>query len=172
MNNNIDTHKFATYFNYYISLVKNNPNLIENLEQTHIRTKELVAKLTEEKGNYAYDKGKWTIKELLIHLIDTERIFCNRALRFARNDKTDLPGYDHDNYVNYCNAENRTLTDIMDEFNLVRLATIALFRSFTDEMLERNGTANGNELTVLAIGFVIAGHEVHHTNVLLEKYLI
>lgn len=172
MNNSIESHNFAEYFNHYINLVKDNDNLIDVLENTHLNTNGLLDLITEDQGDYAYDEGKWTIKELLIHLIDTERIFCNRALRFARNDKTDLPGYDHDDYVQYSNAKNRTICDIQKEFNLVRAASIALFKSFSDEMLERTGTANGNKLTVLAIGFIIGGHEVHHTNILTERYLI
>lgn len=171
MNNNINTHQFAEYFNHYINLVKDDSNFIDILEEIHIRTNDLLDLITEEKGDYTYADGKWTIKELLIHLIDTERIFCNRALRFARNDKTDLPGYDHDDYVLYSDAKNRTIADIQNEFNLVRASTIALFKSFSNEMLERSGTANGNQLTVLAIGYIISGHEKHHLNVIEERYL-
>ena len=104
-------------------------------------------------------------------MIDTERIFCNRALRFARNDQTNLPGYDHDEYVPNSGANERSLKEIAEEFNIVRKGTIALFKSFTTEMLNRNGSANGNNLTVLAIGFIISGHETHHTNILNERYL-
>ena len=167
----IESHNFAEYFNYYINLVKGNINLIDVLENTHLKSNELLDLITEDQGDYAYAEGKWTIKELLIHLIDTERIFCNRALRFARNDKTDLPGYDHDDYVKYSNAKNRTICDIQKELNLVRATTIALFNSFSEEMLDREGTANGNKLTVLAIGYIIGGHEIHHTKILTERYL-
>ena len=171
MNKTLDNHNFAEYFNYYISLVSNSPDVNTALEQTHKTTNDLLDLITEEKGNYVYADGKWTIKELLVHLIDTERIFCNRALRFARNDQTDLPGYNHDEYVPNSGANERTLNDISNEFNIVRQGTIALFNSFTPEMLERKGTANGNNLTVLAIGFVISGHEKHHVNILDERYL-
>ena len=171
MNKTLANHNFAEYFNYYISLVSNSPDVNTALEQTHKTTNDLLDLITEEKGNYVYAYGKWTIKELLVHLIDTERIFCNRALRFARNDQTDLPGYNHDEYVPNSGANERTLNDISNEFNIVRQGTIALFNSFTPEMLERKGTANGNNLTVLAIGFVISGHEKHHVNILDERYL-
>ena len=171
MNKTLANHNFAEYFNYYISLVSNSPDVNTDLEQTHKTTNDLLDLITEEKGNYVYADGKWTIKELLVHLIDTERIFCNRALRFARNDQTDLPGYNHDEYVPNSGANERTLNDISNEFNIVRQGTIALFNSFTPEMLERKGTANGNNLTVLAIGFVISGHEKHHVNILDEMYL-
>ena len=156
MNKTLANHNFAEYFNYYISLVSNSPDVNTALEQTHKTTNDLLDLITEEKGNYVYADGKWTIKELLVHLIDTERIFCNRALRFARNDQTDLPGYNHDEYVPNSGANERTLNDISNEFNIVRQGTIALFNSFTPEMLERKGTANRNHLTVLAIGFINA----------------
>ena len=171
MNKALTNHNFAEYFNYYISLVDETLDVATALEQTHKKTNLLLTYITESKGNSAYAKGKWTIKELLVHMIDTERIFCNRALRFARNDQTDLPGYDHDNYVPFSGANERALKDITDEFNAVRKATIALFNSFTNQMLERSGTANGNKLTVLAIGYVISGHETHHVNILKERYL-
>ena len=171
MSTDIKSHNFAEYFNYYIGLINNGDNVLDVLETTHQKTNTLLDLITEDQGDYAYAEGKWTIKELLIHLIDTERIFCNRALRFARNDKTDLPGYNHDDYVNYSDAKNRTICDIYKEFNLVRANSIALFKTFNNEMLERSGTANGNLLTVLAIGYIIGGHEIHHINVLEETYL-
>jgi len=171
MQSTLANHKFATYFQFYIDLVKDNSNHISALESVHQQTNKIINLITEEKGVYAYAEGKWTIKELLVHLIDTERIFCNRALRFARNDQTNLPGYDHDEFVNYSGANERSLDDIKKEFDLVRAATIALFKSFTPEMYKREGMANNNKLTVLAIAYIIAGHETHHINVLKEKYL-
>lgn len=167
----LNNHNFSDYFKYYIGLVNDNNDVITALEQTHKKTNELIDLITEEHGNYAYAEGKWTIKELLVHLIDTERIFCNRALRIARNDKTDMPGYDHDAYVPFSGANERTICDIYKEFNEVRESTISLFKSFTPEMLARSGTANGNALTVLAIGFIMSGHEIHHVKVMEEKYL-
>ena len=171
MNETLTSHNFSEYFKHYINLVDDNENVISALEHTHQRTNELLDLITEEQGSYAYADGKWTIKELLIHLIDTERIFCNRALRFARNDKTDLPGYDHDEYVKHSGASERSICDICKEYNSVRQGTIALFNSFNPAMLNKEGTANNNNLTVLAIGFIISGHETHHINVLEEKYL-
>lgn len=167
----VNDHKYARYYKSYIDLVSSSDNFIDILELTHKKTNELLDLVTEEKGNYTYAEGKWTIKELLVHLIDAERIFCNRALRFARNDKTDLPGFDHDNYVLNSRANERSLFDIICEFDSVRNATINLFKGFNEEMLERKGKANNNELTVLAIAYIIAGHETHHIKVLAEKYL-
>lgn len=171
MNDRLSNHNFAEYFNFYISLVDEKLDVTSALDLTHKRTNELLDLITEEKSNSAYAEGKWTIKELLVHMIDTERIFCNRALRFARNDQTDLPGYDHDEYVPYSLANERSLNDIANEFNIVRQATIALFNSFTDKMLLRKGTANRKNLTVLSIGFIISGHETHHVNILEQRYL-
>lgn len=171
MNEALVNHNFSDYFNHYVNLVNNNNDVINTLEISHKRTNELLDLITEEQGNYSYAEGKWSIKELLVHLIDTERIFCNRALRIARNDKTNLPGYDHDAYVPESMANERKICEIYKEFDLVRQSTIAMFKSFTPEMLERSGTANGNNLTVLAIGYIIAGHETHHINILEERYL-
>ena len=171
MKETLINHNFADYFQHYISLVDDRDDVLTALELTHKRTNEFLDMITEEQSNYAYAEGKWTINELLVHLIDTERIFCNRALRFARNDKTDLPGYDHDEYVKFSDCKSRNISDIHKEYNIVRQGTIALFKSFTPDMLAKEGTANGNKLTVLAIGYIIAGHETHHVNVLDEKYL-
>jgi len=171
MKESLAAHNIAEYFNYYISLVENSEDVIGALEVSHHRTNELLDLTTEDQGNHRYAEGKWTIKELLLHLIDMERIFCNRALRIARNDKTDLPSYDHDSYVLYSEANSRTLCDIAKEYDSVRKSTLMLFKSFSSTQLKREGTANNNKLTVLAIGYIIAGHEIHHVNVLEGKYL-
>lgn len=168
--NAIKDHEFAEYFNHYISLV-NEENFLKALKISHKEVKKVIKNLTEEQGNYAYAKKKWTIKELLVHIIDTERIFCERALRFSRKDKTDLPGFDHDLYVLNSGANNRTLYDILKEYKTVRKSTLSLFKTFSEEMLKQGGTANGNKLTVHAIGYIISGHELHHLNILKEKYL-
>lgn len=166
----IATHDFAEYFNNYINLVTEE-NVIKALKSSYKEMKHLIGYLSEEQGNYAYDKKKWTIKELLVHVMDTERIFCERALRFARKDKTELPGFDHDVFVLNSNANQRALKDILKEYKTIRKSTLALFKNFTPEMLEQGGVANGNKLTVHAIGFVISGHELHHLNIIKEKYL-
>ncbi len=170
MQTSIANHNVANYFKQYIDLAKSEEP-INAMEIAHQHTNELMDLITEEQGDYSYAEEKWSIKELLVHLIDMERIFCNRALRIARNDKTDLPGYDHNDYISYSEANNRNLCDIIKEYNLVRKGTLALFNSFSETMLNREGTANNNKLTVLAIGFIIAGHETHHINVMEERYL-
>lgn len=166
----IKDHEFAEYFEYYISLVKEE-DYLKALKTSYKEIKKTYKNLTEEQGNFAYAKKKWTIKELLVHCIDTERIFCERALRFARKDKTELPGFDHDNYVINSGANDRTLKDILKEYKSVRKSTLSLFKSFNGDMLNQGGVANGNKLTVLTIGFIISGHELHHLNILREKYL-
>lgn len=166
----IAKHDFAEYFINYINLVTEE-NVLQALKSSHKEMKHLISFLSEEQGNSAYAKNKWTIKELLIHSMDTERIFCERALRFARKDKTELPGFDHDVFVLNSNANHRTLKDILKEYKSIRKSTILLFKNFTPEMLEHGGVANGNKLTVLSIGYIISGHELHHLNVIKAKYI-
>jgi hypothetical protein len=163
-------HNFAEYFKYYINLVEDG-EILDVLEKNKGEFKELFDFLTDEQANYRYAEDKWSIKELLVHMIDTERVFCYRALSIARNDKTDLPGYDHDDFVKYSNADNRSLCDISNDFYAVREATIQLFKSFNSSMLEKEGSANNNLLTVSSIGYIIVGHANHHFKVLEEKYL-
>jgi len=171
MNKTLSGNHFGDNFKYYISLIDDNLGLINGLEKSFKKTKETLDLITEEQGNYAYATDKWTVKELLVHLIDSERILVYRALCFARNETLDLPGYNHDDYVRCSGANDRILEDIYNEYNLVRLSTIALFNSFNEDMLVRYGTANDVKTTVLSLGYIITGHEIHHINVLREKYL-
>ena len=120
--------------------------------------------------NLVYEEGKWTMNDILQHIIDNERIQSYRALRIARNDKTALPGYDENYLGKYSEANSRSVDDLIEEFNIVRAATISLFRSFNQEMLQRTGISNGLELTPLALGFVIVGHQIHHLRIINEKY--
>ena len=130
-----------------------------------------VKDLSEEKLVFRYDEGKWTIKELVQHLIDTERIMSYRALRFSRNDTTELPGFNENWYVENSNGNNRNFKDLVEEFTSTRQASISLFKSFTNEMLTLSGTANGSDMTVRALGFIIAGHQMHHLKIIKERYL-
>ncbi|MGC3948270.1 MAG: DinB family protein [Chryseolinea sp.] len=153
----------------YVQLVKNN-DLFYNLEESAKITQKLLATIPDNRGTYAYAPGKWTIKQLLCHMLDTERILAYRAMRFARNDKTPLPGFEENDYAPEANAHNRTVVSIAAEMGRLRLTTIDLYKSFTPEMLQRSGTANNAVLSVLNLGFVISGHETHHRNVLSERY--
>lgn len=130
----------------------------------------LLLSMPEEKWNYAYAPAKWTVAELLMHLVDSERIFAYRALRFARNDKTELSGFDENAYVPTIHAERRTGVSIIEEYKSVRNATICMFRNFDTEMLQRTGIANKNEFSVKLLGAIIAGHETHHLRMLKERY--
>lgn len=124
-----------------------------------------------EKHDYSYAKGKWSIKDVLLHMVDTERVFAYRALCIAREDKTPLPGFEQDAYVANANANGRTLSELIEEYKAVRLASIALFGSFSQEAMLQLGEASGFPVSVRALGFIITGHENHHLQVLRERYL-
>ena len=127
--------------------------------------------ITEEKSKHAYGEGKWTLKELLQHMTDTERIFNYRALCFARGETASLPGFEENDYAAHSNANNRTWQSLVDEFLAVRHSTELLFRSFSPEALATSGTANNNAITVASIGFISLGHFYHHKKVIEERYL-
>ena len=132
---------------------------------------ELVHSIPDAKADFRYEEGKWSIRELLCHIIDAERIFAYRALRFSRNDKTPLAGFEENDYAPQANAGGRSLNKIADEMKHLRTSTVDLFESFTPEMLARKGTASNNELSVIGLGFIIAGHETHHLHILKDRYL-
>jgi uncharacterized damage-inducible protein DinB len=146
-------------------------DLLQALRISGHRTQELIHSIHPDKADYRYAENKWTIREVLVHLMDAERIFAYRALRFARQDKTPLAGWDENNYAPHLNAFNRSLKKLADEMSHLRSTSIDLFESFTPEMLTRKGVANNNEMTVAVLGFVIAGHEIHHGKILKERYL-
>ena len=161
---------YGDYYKNYISLVTEN-DLISALDYSVNRSLTFWSKLSEDQGNYRYAEGKWSIKELLQHIIDTERIFSYRALAFARGETTALPGYDENEYADKCLADSRSLKDLIEELILVRKSTIVLFKSFDKNVLDNLGNASGSNLSVRAAGFIIVGHEIHHMNVVKERYL-
>lgn len=161
--------EYHPYYEGYINKVPDG-NIIDILTAQFEDTQVIMAAVPEAKGNYRYADGKWSVKEVLIHIIDTERIMAYRALRIARFDKTDLPGYEQNDYVPVSDAEHRTIADLMEEFSAVRAATIAMFRHFTDEMYRQTGTANQTLVSVRALAFIIIGHELHHRSILQERY--
>lgn len=158
------------YYDSYIDRVRDKEPL-KVLEDQMNSTQDLFTSISDEKGNFAYAEGKWTIKELIGHLIDSERVFGYRALRFARGDKTELPGFEQDDYVAAADFSKRSLSDLAEEFYLVRKSNLLLFKSFSEEELSRTGIANGGEVSVEALLYIIVGHENHHINVIKEKYL-
>jgi hypothetical protein len=165
-----DASEYAAYYGRYISLVRGDDILAALEEQPH-RTLALLSGLGEEQANYRYAPDKWSIKEMLGHLIDSERVFAYRALRFARSDVTPLPGFEQDDYVRHGNSADCPLGYLMEEFTAVREASVFLFEGLISEAWMRRGVANQNEISVRAIAYVIAGHELHHRQVLQEKYL-
>ena len=166
----LNENEYNPYYKHYI-LELGNVDLIEILRTSSEELLETIKDLSEEKLAFQYAEGKWTIKELLQHLIDTERIMSYRALRFSRSDATELQGFDENWYVENSNGNDRNFNDLLDEFTCTRRASISLFKSFTDEMLQLSGTANGSDMTVRALGFIIAGHQTHHLKIIKERYL-
>ena len=167
----LQSTEFAPFYATYINQVSEEFTLIEELEISLHRLIKFVQDIPMDKFDYRYAEGKWTIKDILQHLIDAERIFAYRALRFARNDKTDLPGFEENDYVDAANANDRTIMQLLTEMSAVRHATLLLFKTFTDEQLMRVGTANKNPISVRALGFVIIGHQNHHQRIFQERYL-
>lgn len=162
--------EYPPYMNMYLSLVKGE-HIYEELFQSYIETMELVTSLDGETLHYRYAPGKWTVLDIMQHILDTERIFSYRALRFARKDATNLPGFEQDDYVTNGKAINRDINDMVREFSLVRSSTIELFKSFDADMMEHKGTANGMAVSVKALLFAILGHEIHHRNIIVERYM-
>jgi hypothetical protein len=168
----IPKNEYAAYYAMYINPIEKNGNsIIENLKDSQTKFDELFRQLPVYKQDFAYAEGKWTTKELIQHIIDTERVFCYRALCFARNDKTSLPGFDQDLFVSNDNANDRNFIGLLDEMQTLRNSTIQLYKSFTEEALQRIGNASGNDMSVRALGYLFSGHQLHHLKVYKERYL-
>lgn len=165
------SNEYPAYFDSYIKLVKDE-NVFRFMESQILSMQAFLSEIPEDKEDYTYAEGKWTLKEVLGHVIDTERIMACRALRFARNDSTDLPGFDEKTYVKYADFNKRTVYELAHEFGLVRESNLALFRSFSEEALLRTGTADSKQISVRALIYVIAGHSMHHLNVIRSRYLL
>lgn len=168
----IPKSEYAAYFESYIStVIGNSKSITENLVASQEVFTSVLKNIPEEKQLFVYEKNKWTIKEIIQHLIDTERIFCYRALCFSRNQKDSLLGFDENKFVEYCNAKQRNFSDLLSEIDAVRKSTIQLFQSFTDTDLKRVGVASDRDMSVRAAGYIIAGHQNHHLKVIQERYL-
>jgi hypothetical protein len=166
----VNLETIPSFYKAYIKLVEET-DLVQALRLSSYRSLELLHSIPEKKWDFRYAPDKWSVRELWCHVIDAERIFAYRALTFARNDKTELPGFDENQYVPESNAGARSLKKIADEYLHVRMSSIDLFESFSGEMLARKGKANKNEISVAALGFIMAGHETHHRKILRERYL-
>jgi hypothetical protein len=163
--------EYPAYAEMYIKLVPGDGNLSKHLADNFEETKMLILSIPEEKLGYRYAGGKWDIKETMLHIIDDERIFAYRILRFARNDKTELPGFDQDDFAKNSFAGRRSIENIIDEFESVRHATITLIDSLEDEVMLNDGCCNGYKSNVRSLAYHLAGHELHHINIIREKYL-
>jgi uncharacterized damage-inducible protein DinB len=161
---------YPDYYENYIPLVKQN-TITEALQANEKETIQFFSSIAPSKENYAYQIGKWTVKQVLNHLIDTERIFAYRALRFARKDAQQPLSFEQDDYVANAELTSRHLNDLVNEFEAVRKSTLSLFNSFSEEALVRTGSTRAGNSSVLAIGFTICGHNIHHMNVVRDRYL-
>jgi hypothetical protein len=162
--------EYAAYYGTYIAQVPDG-DLCALLTAQLEETLTLVRAIPEVRGTYRYAPGKWSIKEVLGHVCDTERIMSYRALRIGRGDATPLPGFEQDDYVPEGAFDRRTLADLGEELSAIRRATLELFRHFDPAALARRGTTNGNPFTPRALAYVIAGHERHHVAIVKAKYL-
>jgi hypothetical protein len=164
------TDEHSPYYSKYIDRVPDG-DLVSLLREQLMETVALLRDVSPAQAEYAYAPGKWSIKEVVGHMIDTERVMSYRALRIARNDKTDLPGFDENVFVANANFGSRTLGDLLEEFQVVRAATIHLAKHLDAEAAMRRGSANGHVVTPRALLYIIAGHERHHGALLRERYL-
>lgn len=161
--------EYAPFYAGYVAKVPAG-NLLELLEREGATTREVLGRVGEERASYRYAPGKWSIKEVVGHLCDAERIFAYRALRFGRGDDTPLPGFDENVYVPSGRFEERTLADLTAELGTIRQASLELFRHFDAAALGRSGPANQNPVSVRALGVILVGHELHHRAILAERY--
>lgn len=162
------TSEYAEYYQTYVSKIEAGKVMDELYNPNNLA---LLKSLTEEQWNYRYEPEKWSVKELIIHLSDSERVFAYRAMRISRQDQTPLPGFDQNDFVPHYDAENRTPASIIKEFDAVRQGTLSLYESFNQKQLKALGQASGFPVSVLALSYLIAGHEKHHFKILKERYL-
>ena len=160
----------APHHNRYISLIQE-PDVLSVLERQIGVTLAALKSVPESFEDFRYADGKWSVKEVIGHMSDTERVFAYRALRIARNDQTPLPGFEQDDYIRWGNFQNCRLPDLIEEFATIRKTTLSLFRGLGQDAWSRRGIVDNNQVSVRAIAFIIAGHESHHQTILQEKYL-
>lgn len=161
---------FNPYYAPYIASL-GDVRLVETLKKQLENFPSFISSIPEDKFHYTYGEGKWTIAQVLVHILDTERVFQYRALRFARNDKTPLPGFDQDMFVSESKAEDWSREELIENYRIVRKSTISLFEKFSEKDLRKVGIASDSPMSVAAIGFICCGHQKHHRNILRERYL-
>ena len=162
--------EFQKYIHNYLGLIPSS-DWIQEMKNSGDETLELYKNLSEEQSYFAYAEGKWSLKILLQHLIDAEKIFNYRALRFSRNDQTELPAWDEVQYGANNNTADYTLVELIEEFKLIRKISFLFFKNLNSEILQKTGVANKNEISVELLGKLIVGHNIHHLNIIKERYL-
>ena len=162
--------EYAVFYEKYVALVPGG-DFLEILQDQQATLLRLLSPLTDEQANFRYAPGKWSIKEVVGHISDAERIFAYRLLRIARGDQTPLPGFEQDPYIANGNFSARPLSNLLEELSAVRKASVTLVCSLDEKAWMRRGVASQKEITALAIAFIIAGHERHHRMILEERYL-
>ena len=168
--NELKPNEYSSFNSTYINAVEE-VSLIEGLEKGLDQMVSFMERIPFEKLGYRYAERKWTIKDIIQHVIDAERIFSYRALRIGRGDKTPLAGFEENDYVPNAMANTKSLETLLAEFQFVRNSTLCLFKSFSEEQLTYLGTASNNSISVRAIGFIILGHQNHHLKIIKERYL-
>jgi uncharacterized damage-inducible protein DinB len=166
-----DASEYASYYDRYLAAVPDTGDFLASLEAQGASTVALLRSLSEAQAEHRYAPDKWSVKEMVGHVIDAERVFSYRALHVARGDKAPLPSFEQEDWVRVSNAGSRPIADLANEFAAVRASTLALFRSLDDAALVRRGIANKIEVTPRALAWIIAGHERHHRGVLTDRYL-
>ena len=164
-------NEYAPYAGMYVDLVPMDGQILQHLSDNFKVVQKLVADLSPKQLLHRYAPGKWTVKEVLVHIVDDERIYAYRAMCFARGEQNTLPGFEQDDYAANSGANERDIENIMEEYEAVRRSTITMFNGFTNEQLSRWGTANNYKCTVSGLLYHLAGHELHHLRIIREKYL-
>jgi uncharacterized damage-inducible protein DinB len=169
--NRPEKNEYAVFYETYVSLVEET-DIVSALEKNLNELQDLIAEVSEEKASDAYAEGKWSIRELLGHLIDGERVFSYRALRISRGDQTPLASFEENSYVANSNFSRTKLADLIEEFSLLRRSNVLFFKNLTEEAWFRTGTASEATVSIRALAYIMVGHVRHHANILRERYLV
>lgn len=164
-------HEYSPYYNTYIKHFPSG-DVLSMFQTVHHQTQQILRDISKDKEDYAYEPGKWTIKQVVQHLIDAERVMAYRALRIGRGDTTELAGYDENAFADAADVSKLRLADLAGEWHMLRLTTMQLFNRFSEAETLQMGKANGAEVSVRALAYIILGHEMHHIQVLKERYFV
>ena len=167
----INTNEYHEYYSRYLDLIDQNTELIEGYQKGKNEMIALINSVPEEKMTFRYQSEKWSIIELIQHLIDTERVFMYRCFRIARNDSTKLAGFEQDDFVKPSEADLKSKAEILEEFSINRDNSISLLKSLSDKNLCFIGNANGGNASARSVAFTVLGHDMHHINIIKERYL-